>query len=81
MAPLDIAKIRGQIPALRKLVYLNTGGSGPLPRTVAEEIAFTLSVSEGLSAIAYGIDWSPRDEEIEATVSAMSTLANENRRR
>ena len=107
MTPLDVAKLRGQIPALRKLVYLNTGGSGPLPRAVAEEIAgdyralleegpdvpavrdaiaekyercrdtvarffsvtpeeiaFTRSVSEGLSAIAYGMDWSPGDEVV-----------------
>ncbi|MCH6551455.1 MAG: aminotransferase class V-fold PLP-dependent enzyme [Planctomycetes bacterium] len=104
---LDIDKIRGQIPALDKSIYMNTGGSGPMPRsaidvirdtyetagtqgpdiptvrgpireqfeetrkTVArffgvtpEEIALLRSVSEGLSTVAYGMEWSPGDEVI-----------------
>ncbi|MCH8185930.1 MAG: aminotransferase class V-fold PLP-dependent enzyme [Chloroflexi bacterium] len=104
---LDIDQIRRQIPALDKSIYMNTGGSGPMPRsaidvirdtyetagtqgpdiptvrgpireqfeetrkTVArffgvtpEEIALLRSVSEGLSTVAYGMDWSPGDEVI-----------------
>ena len=104
---LDVDKIRSQIPALDKSIYMNTGGSGPMPRsamdvvidtyetagtqgpdvptvrgpireqfeetrkTVArffgvtpEEIALLRSVSEGLSTVAYGMDWSPGDEVI-----------------
>ncbi len=104
---LDIDKIRGQIPALGKSIYMNTGGSGPMPRAVIdvikdtyetagtqgpdiptvrgpirerfeetrktvarffgvtpEEIALLRSVSEGLSTVAYGMEWSPGDEVI-----------------
>ena len=104
---LDINQIRRQIPALDKSIYMNTGGSGPMPRsaidvirdtyetagtqgpdiptvrgpireqfeetrkTVArffgvtpEEIALLRSVSEGLSTVAYGMEWSPGDEVI-----------------
>jgi selenocysteine lyase/cysteine desulfurase len=104
---LDIARIRRELPALDKTIYMNTGGTGPMPRaaveevaetyrvaseegpdvesvrgpikeklertrqTVAgffgvtpEEIAFIRSVSEGLSIVAYGMDWRPGDEVI-----------------
>lgn len=104
---LDIDQIRRQIPALDKSIYMNTGGSGPMPRSVIdvikdtyetagtqgpdiptvrgpireqfeetrktvarffgvtqEEIALLRSVSEGLSTVAYGMDWSPGDEVI-----------------
>lgn len=104
---LDIDKIRGQIPALGKSIYMNTGGSGPMPRSVIdvikdtyetagtqgpdiptvrgpirerfeetrktvarffgvtpEEVALLRSVSEGLSTVAYGMEWSAGDEVI-----------------
>jgi selenocysteine lyase/cysteine desulfurase len=104
---LDVERIRSQIPALQRSIYLNTGGTGPLPRAVTaeiadtyralgdggpdvteirgpieeqfertrgavadlfgvtpEEIAFTRSVSEGLSTVAYGMDWRAGDEVI-----------------
>ena len=104
---LDVDKIRSQIPSLDKSIYMNTGGSGPMPRSVIdvvrdtyetagtqgpdvptvrgpireqfeetrktvarffgvtpEEIALLRSVSEGLSTVAYGMDWTPGDEVI-----------------
>ena len=104
---LDIDKIRSQIPSLDKSIYMNTGGTGPIPRSVIdavteayetvgtqgpdvptirggireqfeetrnaaarffavkpEEIALLRSVSEGLSTVAYGMDWSPGDEVV-----------------
>ena len=104
---LDVDKIRSQIPALDKSIYMNTGGTGPMPRSVMdvvidtyetagtqgadvptirgpikeqfeetrktvakffgvtqEEIALLRSVSEGLSTVAYGMDWSPGDKVI-----------------
>ena len=105
--PLDLNRIRSDIPALDESIYMNTGGTGPLPgpvvqsivsqyrsvfeggpdtptirgpiteafeetrQTVAdflgvapEEIALLRSVSEGLSTVAYGMDWSAGDEVI-----------------
>ena len=105
--PFDIDRIRADIPALGESIYMNTGGTGPLPRQVAdrvidqyrsafeggpdiptikgpineeferargtvasffgvspEEIALLRSVSEGLSTVAYGMDWSAGDEVI-----------------
>jgi selenocysteine lyase/cysteine desulfurase len=104
---LDVEQIRGQIPSLDKSIYMNTGGTGPLPRSVIdavteayeaagtlgpdvpsikdgireqfeetrgtaarffgvtpEEIALLRSVSEGLSTVAYGMDWRPGDEVV-----------------
>ena len=102
-----IQRIRQEIPALEGSIYMNTGGSGPLPRSVADEvagdyqavleagpdvpatrewvtakyeacrqavadlfgvdsedIALMRAVSEGLSSIAFGMDWSEGDEVI-----------------
>jgi len=107
MADLDIDTIRSEIPSLDKLIYMNTGGTGPMLRaaidTITEtyqtvgtqgpdaptvlgpilerldktredvarffgvtsgEIAFVRAVSEGLSTIAYGMDWQPGNEVI-----------------
>ena len=107
MASVDVEGVRRDIPALRNSIYLNTGGSGPLPRAVVqeitgnyqslldqggdvpgvrdainekfertrktvaepfgvtpEEIALIRSVSEGLSTVAFGMDWQPGDEVI-----------------
>lgn len=107
MANIDLEKIRSEFPALEKSIYMNTGGSGPMPRaaideitnsysamqsegpdmpavrgpiqerleqtreTVAgafgvtpEEIAFVRCVSEGISTIAYGMEWQAGDEVI-----------------
>jgi isopenicillin-N epimerase/cysteine desulfurase/selenocysteine lyase len=105
--PLDLNRIRSDIPALAESIYMNTGGTGPLPSPVAdsiadqyrsafqggpdipavrgpiieefeqtrqtvasflgvtpEEIALLRSVSEGLSTVAYGMDWNAGDEVI-----------------
>ena len=105
--PIDVERIRAEFGALDDCIYLNTGGTGPLPnsvvdeitgayRTMAEhgpdvpdvrgpiheryertrqtiasflgvepgEIAFIRSISEGLSIVAYGMDWEPGDEVI-----------------
>lgn len=35
---MDVARLRQEIPATQKVVYLNTGWSGPSPRTVLERI-------------------------------------------
>ncbi|HAL47628.1 MAG: aminotransferase class V-fold PLP-dependent enzyme [SAR202 cluster bacterium] len=107
MPGFDIAAVRDQIPALDKSVYMNTGGTGPLPAVVANEIAeiygrlaeqgpdipevrgpikdglerarrvsadlFNVSadeiammraISEGVSTVAYGMEWRPGDEVI-----------------
>lgn len=107
MADFDIEKIRAEIPALEKSIYMNTGGSGPLTKTshrylidtydstafegpdipsvkepikdelentrqtvaslfnvTSDEIAFTRCVSEGLSTVAYGMEWNAGDEVI-----------------
>ncbi len=107
MTNLDIDKIRSEIPSLEKLIYMNTGGTGPMARAAidaitetyqtigtqgpdaptvlgpilerleqtreaiarffgvtSEEIAFVRAVSEGLSTVAYGMDWQPGDEVI-----------------
>ena len=107
MVKIDWNIIRSQIPALNRSIYMNTGGTGPLPRSViseisdtyrtigemgpdisevsdpiekrfeqtreivarflgvsSEEIAFTRSISEGLSTVAYGLDWHMGDEVI-----------------
>jgi len=103
----NIEKIREEIPALNNSIYMNTGGTGPLPKTVlteindtfrkigeggpdvkairdpiksrleqtrdiianllnasSDEISFTRSISEGLSIVAYGLDWKKGDEVI-----------------
>jgi len=103
----DIDAIRAEIHALDKSIYMNTGGSGPLPNSVAQdiisayqdvaengadiptvrgpvrdrfesarqvsadlfgvdssEIALFRAISEGISTVAYGIDWNPGDEVI-----------------
>lgn len=36
--PLDLARIRADLPLLASQAYLNTGGTGPLPRPVADAI-------------------------------------------
>ena len=42
MAPvLDIDKFRRQIPALDQSIYMNTGGSGPMPRSAIDVIRDT----------------------------------------
>ena len=107
MTPADVLRYRDEIPALHKSIYLNTGGYGPIPRSVtravtehyeaimehgadtpairertatsyehcrqtvadlfgveSDEIALTRAVSEGLSAIAYGMDFREGDEVI-----------------
>ena len=33
----NIEKIREEIPALKNSIYMNTGGTGPLPKTVLAE--------------------------------------------
>ena len=38
MPQFDIDAIRAEIHALDKSIYMNTGGSGPLPNSVAEDI-------------------------------------------
>ena len=103
----NIEKVRAEIPALKNSIYMNTGGTGPLPKTVlgevndtfqkigeggpdvkairdpikskledtrdiiahllnasSDEITFTRSISEGLSIVAYGLDWEADDEVI-----------------
>ena len=103
----NIEKVRAEIPALKNSIYMNTGGTGPLPKTVlgeindtfqkigeggpdvkpirdpikskledtrdiiahllnasSDEITFTRSISEGLSIVAYGLDWEAGDEVI-----------------
>ena len=105
--PIDLNRVRADIPALNESIYMNTGGTGPLPRSVTnsivdqyrsafaggpdipaikgpiseeferarrtvadffgvtpEEIALLRSVSEGLSTVAYGMDWNAGDEVI-----------------
>ncbi len=107
MPGLDVEKVRSEIPALSQSIYMNTGGTGPMPRAVIqeiedtyraaleqgpdvptvrgpihekfertrelaarafgvtpEEIALVRSVSEGLSIVAYGMEWQPGDEVI-----------------
>ena len=107
MTQADVLRYRDEIPALHKSTYLNTGGYGPMPRSVtkavtdhyeavmevgadtpemrertsasyehcrrtvaeflgvdSQEIALTRAVSEGLSAVAYGMDWRAGDEVI-----------------
>tara|TARA_Y100000780_G_scaffold40937_1_gene32985 strand:+ start:1319 stop:1507 length:189 start_codon:yes stop_codon:yes gene_type:complete len=34
----DIDAVRAEIHALDKSIYMNTGGSGPLPNSVAQDI-------------------------------------------
>ena len=38
---LDIDKIRSQIPSLDKSIYMNTGGTGPILRSVIDTITET----------------------------------------
>ncbi|HJO80983.1 MAG TPA: aminotransferase class V-fold PLP-dependent enzyme, partial [SAR202 cluster bacterium] len=107
MSGIDIEVVRAQIPALDKSIYMNTGGTGPMPTFVANEIAETYrrmselgpdlpeirgpikaelerarqvsadlfnvstdeiammrAISEGMSTVAWGLDWSPGDEVI-----------------
>ena len=107
MSGIDIEVVRAQIPALDKSIYMNTGGTGPVPTFVANEIAETYrrmselgpdlpeirgpikaelerarqvsadlfnvstdeiammrAISEGMSTVAWGLDWSPGDEVI-----------------
>ena len=107
MPDLDLETIRRQMPSLDGSIYMNTGGTGPLPTPVVEEItsayqslgesgpdlpdvrgpierrfesardaaaelfgvssdeiALLRAVSEGLSTVAFGMDWKPGDEVI-----------------
>ncbi len=107
MTQAEVLRYRDEIPALHKSIYLNTGGYGPMPRSVtkavtdhyeavmehgadtpdmrerkaasyencrttvaelfgvdSEEIALTRAVSEGLSAVAHGMEWRAGDEVI-----------------
>ena len=34
----NIEKVRAELPALKNSIYMNTGGTGPLPKTVLGEI-------------------------------------------
>ena len=48
MPDLDLESIRRQIPSLDGPVYMNTGGTGPLPTPVVEEITSAyLTVAQG----------------------------------
>jgi selenocysteine lyase/cysteine desulfurase len=103
----DIDAIRAEIKALDKSIYMNTGGAGPLPNSVSQdiistyqdvaenggdipttkgpvkdrfegarqvsadlfgvdssEIALFRAISEGISTVAYGMDWNQGDEVI-----------------
>lgn len=35
---MDVEQIRGQIPTCQRMIYMNTGWSGPSPRTVVEAV-------------------------------------------
>ena len=41
MTPLEVDRIRAEIPALDKSIYMNTGGSGPMPQAAVDEIVET----------------------------------------
>ncbi|MDP7085962.1 MAG: cysteine lyase, partial [Dehalococcoidia bacterium] len=41
MTNLDIDKIRSEIPSLEKLIYMNTGGTGPMARAAIDAITET----------------------------------------
>ena len=44
----NIEKVRAEIPALKNSIYMNTGGTGPLPKTVLGEINETFQkIGEG----------------------------------
>ena len=42
---LDVDKNRRQIPALDKSIYMNTGGSGPMPRSAVDVIRDTYATA------------------------------------
>lgn len=46
MRKFDIHHIRNEIPALSRSIYMNTGGTGPLPRAVTSEISSTYVAAE-----------------------------------
>ncbi len=50
---MDVAKLRAEIPVLDRLVYMNTGWSGPPPRQVAEALKdrVDLELQEGTASV------------------------------
>ncbi len=47
--PIDISRVRLDLPLLDDQVYLNTGGTGPLPRPVADAIHAAVAAQLGMA--------------------------------
>ncbi len=47
--PIDISHVRAELPLLADQAYLNTGGTGPLPRIVADAICGAASAQLGMA--------------------------------
>src|SRR5439155_26009869 len=56
---LDITAIRRQIPSLARCIYTNTGGFGPMPRPVWEELRRREEaiLEDGLDVLVHRPEW------------------------
>lgn len=64
--PFDLDAIRAELPLLGSQAYLNTGGTGPLPRTVARAIASEAEAQLGMARMG--------PEGVELTERALERL-------
>lgn len=68
----NFIKYREQLPALKKSIYLNTGGSGPLPIPILEEIKSTYEylATEGQILIPVVNNMKAKAEKVRNTIAS-----------
>ena len=71
---MDVQKLRDEIPALRNLIYMNTGWSGPPPRAAAEAMQARVALEAEQGPTTPGIYESGREAQEEARRAAARLL-------
>lgn len=71
--PPDLTAVRAELPSLATEVYLNTGGSGPLPLRSARAIADAAALAAGRSRMSLEV-WSETDRLLLDTRAAAARV-------
>jgi L-cysteine/cystine lyase len=71
--PPDLSSVRAELPCLADEVYLNTGGAGPLPATVAAAIGGALAgeLARGRLGVATAAETDARQIRLRAVLGAL----------
>jgi len=74
VAPMDVQKLRDEIPVLSSLTYMNTGWSGPPPRRAAEALQARVALEAEQGPTTPGVYESGREIQEEARRAAARLL-------